>query len=191
MALRLRTCIYIHIPKTGGTWVTKLLQKEGRVLEIANPTHLTLTELLEDPAYAGWEGLPAFTFLRHPLSWYKSYFAYRTRFGWAKGSGLDRDCWNADFSTFVLRASEQHPGYLGDSYGRFVKGIDYVRPFETLRESLIEILGLVGETLPESAIYAFGKINHTKSHECQYTSTALKALLVSEKKAVELWRSSS
>ena len=67
-----------------------------------------------------------FCFVRHPGSWYESYFKYQTTVGWLKSNQLNPDGWHRwrgldqcasdDFCTFVRNCIRWQPAYLTRMY---------------------------------------------------------------------------
>ena len=73
--------LFIHVPKTGGMWVTEALQEAGVEVEEeigATPEHPLLSELER-------RGRFTFAFVREPLSWYASIWKFRNYFHLHKG----------------------------------------------------------------------------------------------------------
>ncbi len=89
--------IFLHIPKTGGIWVTKVLQESGLVKKIIHPQHADFdrailpvhqinhsytwrqtASLLTNKIFNKYPKKKPFVFcfVRHPLLWYESYFRY-------------------------------------------------------------------------------------------------------------------
>ena len=141
MAIRLRKTVFLHIPKTGGTWVSAVLRKLCIVHEeTTRRPHMRWPEILADPKMSAWRGLKPFAFVRNPVSWYRSYWAYKNRMGWEKGNWIDEACSADTFAMFVLKCITKHPGLLGQMYERHTNGVETVGRFETLREDLLRIL---------------------------------------------------
>jgi hypothetical protein len=114
MAFQLKCgAIFLHIPKTGGTWVKKALRDQGLIekelnhehsdfframyptryrnmaLEVAKNLHVKLYENIISPAKPC--NYPfSFCFVRHPLRWYESYWRYAAQMGW-RSWGDERD----------------------------------------------------------------------------------------------------
>jgi hypothetical protein len=102
MAFLLQNSIFIHIPKTGGQWVTTALKGAGLVLGELGVVHATPDEITHDPAelkrskrnrprWYEWVRVRlsirrqpvVFSMVRHPLSWYQSCWAHRMDDAWA------------------------------------------------------------------------------------------------------------
>src|ERR1700756_3387567 len=96
---------YIHLPKTGGTWVMHAVRAVGIPTFAPDP--------LGDQHYSshGHAGLRdihvgdrlSIAFVRHPLDWWRSYWADRMRRGWMRENGIDVAAASDDFNDFVGR----------------------------------------------------------------------------------------
>jgi hypothetical protein len=118
MALLLKCgAVFLHIPKTGGTWVTRVLTDQGLVRRPFGDIHADMVRVLCPLPFmpAGRTPLRTaakkilllpyrrrieqtdfrFCFVRHPLQWYESYWRYQVG-GWGghgawKNWGDERD----------------------------------------------------------------------------------------------------
>lgn len=156
MALRLNKTVFIHIPKTGGMWITAVLEKLGAVREKTNLPHVTWTQILENRSRKAWHDLRPFAFVREPVGWYRSYWAFKMRVGWDPGNGVDDECQDPSFPAFVAKMVTHKPGFLGQLYTQFTKGTVVYR-FETLKEDFLKALQEEGF----NAIPDVGSINRS------------------------------
>lgn len=184
MAARLPRSVFTHLPKTGGTWVLQVLEDLGLLRERCHQ-HLNITEIRRDPALAGWRGLDAFAFVRHPVSWYQSYWAFKMQYGWLDhpDAVLDTECRSDDFNTFIRNCVDRHPGYLSSYYRRFLEGVRYVGRHEALRESLIWILDQLGEAFDRNLVYEAVPRNVSVPvllTQARYETETLKLLMAAE-----------
>lgn len=176
--------IFLHIPKTGGSWVTRILQEmdliEGRIGHM----HADADRIMNDYRFAGVKAhagylikrkirkkirrfthasqLPAkpfmFCFVRHPLSWYESWFKYQSiKWNWRTwGTELNPDDWHPlsmlnglgdpDFNQFVRNVLNKRPGFVTELFGNYTKPnlVDFVGQQENLAEGLIQVLTRLG-----------------------------------------------
>ena len=171
MALLLRNgAVFLHIPKTGGNWVRGVLEKLDLIEGEIGHKHSDVDRVLFEPYFnTGWlvrlkqqyrKQCPIFDppflfcFVRHPLSWYESWFKYmsqpkRNWRDWPRRKGpLD---WHPNapingtgdkgFNRFVQNVMEYFPGYVTQLYGWYTKrGVDFVGHQESLREDMVELL---------------------------------------------------
>lgn len=154
MAIILPRSVFRHCPKTGGTWVTLALRKAGIVCESRGRKHWPG---VSQPPPPGVDSKPHFTFVRHPLAWYRSYWQHRMRCGWDRWDDFDQIVKSPTFAQFVERAVEFYPGYLSVIYYRRFAGppgheIEFVGRTENLVDDLIAGLESLGETFDAAAI---------------------------------------
>jgi hypothetical protein len=130
----------------------------------------------------------SFAFVRHPLEWYRSFWAYRVMLRNFSPScdGADGQhpmifppdlCWieatdNAGnaraFERFVQRCLETHPdGWVGSLYRCYLGDegdhLDYVGRQEQLADDLVQALRLAGETFDEGRLRATPRRNRAAS----------------------------
>lgn len=206
MAVRLpKNSVFIHTPKTGGTWVRSILKECGLFDGDVGRDHATPAELVDT---AAWTMRPNFfCFVRHPLAWYQSYWAYRMKHGWHKHSPgelaapirtvvLDATCRSDVFERFVWNCLERYPqGWVSHLYQHYTSGCTFVGRQERLREDLLLALMIAGEDLTATTIAAIrGKdpINvasreATYAEQCQYPEWLRRRVLAAELHALELW----
>lgn len=166
--------IFFHIPKTGGTWVTDAMRKATYVMaEI--PGHPRATALR-------YYGLFAFSFVRHPINWYRSYFAYRMRCGW-RPHDFGMDVYGTeDFNEWIIKCTEIDWGYLSNTMDlRLGHRMNFVGKTETLVDDLIKALTLAGEKFDEGLIRDTPVVNVSPDiDKYQYKPEVAKKLIESE-----------
>ena len=124
--------LFVHIPKTGGTWVGRAIEACGYAVEQAKGAGSHNLRM----AYG--HDCTAFTVIRHPLAWYTSVWrGLKSSWGerrsrdwsgmhrtptWSPLRLLTETCGDPDFSTFVRNVLRRQPGF----YTRMVEW--YVGP---------------------------------------------------------------
>lgn len=155
--------VWVHLPKTGGTWVRETLAKYAPAswgLEVRYPGHHSIRSA--GPKY---EGVPAFHIIRNPWEWYVSWYGFwgthlRQRSGcFAKPEGA----WNpeerkrADIASMpfpdAVKAIEGAGLGIGYHYRRIClrtdgSSIDFGR-FDSMRTELVRLLTKYGCPPPE------------------------------------------
>jgi len=143
---------FLHVPKTGGSWVKKAIKAAGisaSEFSLAGYTHVGLSQC---PCPEKFK----FAFVRHPVSLYRSYWQFKMTTGWDARNELDMACHSQDFQEFIRKVLELYPGVYGRSLNDFVgepgHEIEFVGRYENLVEDLIRALHLAGEQFDEAAI---------------------------------------
>ncbi|PSO78999.1 MAG: hypothetical protein BRC41_19550 [Cyanobacteria bacterium QH_9_48_43] len=183
MALLLKNgAIFLHIPKTGGSWVSRVLWECDLVEKRLGYKHDDFRRALYPQNYQAQASrvikrLPSkvaekvglkplkqnsrkseefpytFCFVRHPLSWYESFFKFQQSLGWPYwGNENDyTETWHPnamlnglgdqDFNQFVCNVIDKRPGYVTEMYGWYTPpSISFVGKQENLVYDLIQIL---------------------------------------------------
>lgn len=182
MAVLLRGgAVFLHIPKTGGTWITEVLKHCGLVDCLLCHKHADVFRVL----YGSWlpqgidsVGVPNppmpstevdasacfFCFVRHPLSWYESWWRYMTDHGWpARGKEKDKLRWHPnsvlnsladnDFNSFVRKVIKVRPGYVTELYSSYTYDcVRFIGKQEKLADDLVAILRNLGLPFDEQEI---------------------------------------
>ncbi|MAH46489.1 hypothetical protein CMI37_11695 [Candidatus Pacearchaeota archaeon] len=166
MALLLKNSIFIHIPKTGGSWVRQATRRSGIV---TNEIHYRNSEKKPEhwqhctPADLNCEGRFTFCFVRHPLDWYASFWAYRKRLGLLTDHELDQIIHTYSFPKYIEIILDKYPsGYVSTMYKKYTY-VDYVGRNENLVEDLIKALQLGNEQFNEEVIRKFPRANASAS----------------------------
>ena len=146
---------FLHIPKTGGTWVTQVIRQAGIPHE---------EFLVDGDPHRGVKECPhperfRFAFVRHPVVAYQSYWRFKMGEDWNPPNQMDKMCRSDEFETFVLKALKYFPGFCTHVYEQYVgppeNPIEFIGKQENLVEDLITALGRAGETFNASLIRAF------------------------------------
>lgn len=153
--------VFIHVPKTGGTWITQAVIAAGVSVRGPDPLgdqsysehgHAVLGEI------AAGDRLSV-AFVRHPLDWWRSYWGHRMRAGWDERNAVDATAASSDFNDFIVRALDGgHVGYYDALIAHFIghpdPAIDFVGRFEYLAEDTMQALELSGESFSREALLA-------------------------------------
>jgi len=168
MAMRTARAIFYHIPKTGGTWVEKVLslldrEKRGDRHVWAgsgrNPFGLFRKHAVPDDVRPSDKaGLVSFCFVRHPVAWYRSFWMARRGGPLDHGTRFGAERYVHDsFERFVENVLRAYPrGFVTALYQCYtradVSGIDIIGRQETLRADLTRALTLAGDHVDEEVI---------------------------------------
>ena len=139
--------VFLHIPKTGGNWVIKVLADLGLVEKEFKEKHADAKRARVIEPKIGIGNRFTFCFTRDPISWYESWWRYQVQRGWTKWSYLTWHpcarmdaCSDNNFNKFIANVIRIAPGFVSDMYSRFTVGADYVGHQETLAACLINVL---------------------------------------------------
>jgi hypothetical protein len=152
---------FLHVPKTGGYWVTSALKAAGVTVEPSEdlPFHANLAE---SQSYADRF---TFAFVRHPLDWWRSYWSHRMRHGWQTDVAIDVEAGAFDFDEFIGRVVGVASGGAGSMFAEFVGAaegeIDFIGRYEHLADDLVTALRLAGEDFDETALRASPRLNES------------------------------
>jgi sulfotransferase famil protein len=177
---------FLHVPKTGGTWVTEALRAAGVELR---PVPLPAVKRGHGGLEAVDRRLFTFAFVRDPFDWYASYWRHRQKFGdWDSASPIDEFA-RLPFTDFVEQAAMHRPRHLTLVYERYCgpphDPISFVGRYERLAEDLVTALTLAGEPFDDDALHAHPAVNTTDRDDSRtaYSAEARAALIASERDA--------
>jgi len=201
MPLVLPHSIFYHIPKTGGTWVRAAIRAAGIP---ANEVCGSVPQN-DRPGSAYFHATPSdirpqgrfsFAFVRHPLAYYQSYWAYKMRRGPEDFNAFDAHHMHNDFCTFAWSVVRDYPGWLSDTYARYAgqdgKGVRFVGKLEQLADDLVAALRLARERFDETMLRSVPPVNEASAlpgfrERCRYTRELAEAVCESEKEAMTLY----
>ena len=118
--------LFLHIPKTGGTWVEEALKASGVEAEYAKAiSNVTWRHSLVSQYTQAYDFV--FTFVRHPISWYESWWKFQTSLSWIEHEPgvwhpqrVLGKCASNNFAEFTLSCIEQEPAYVSRMYEWYI-----------------------------------------------------------------------
>lgn len=149
---------WLHVPKTGGVWVEKVLLNCVKGAQVSWPRHAGLS--------CCPKGRFVFAFVRHPYTWYQSYWSYKQKAGWDPLNAFDQRCKDDRFDRFMDKTFDTDPAhYTKVIYCVMGNGdnIDFVGHFENLQQDLEKALKLSGDILERDDIGTIEAINQSKA----------------------------
>jgi hypothetical protein len=184
---------FLHVPKTGGTWVGLALQAAGVPCQPLwtrfGPGSRGHATLEQTQTYADRF---TFAFVRHPLDLLRSRWAASMDAGWPENRLL-HDARSDDFPRFVQRVIERHPGFIGThltSYTGSVEApISFIGRFESLVDGLVMALDQAGEDYDEAALRARvpANLSDYRRHEAFYDPGLAEQVRQAERDAILRW----
>lgn len=193
MSLRTQRTVFIHVPRTGGTWVQEALAdaKCFRQFGRKQLEHLSWTDFVYSGSFDRWKRRVPFGFVRNPITWYQSTWAYCTgkkrRFSYPVPSPHIGET----FRDFVLRVTKDNPGALGFTYKYFLQGVRYIGRFERLRRDLVAILKAIGEPIEPFSVLGKPIRNNAPTEwkaKGTYDKETLNAVIRSERHIMKKYR---
>lgn len=152
--------LFLHIPKTGGNWVSDVLEAQQLVFAHVGGKHAGLNQLaplrrlLATPRRYDRPNreLVPFCFVRHPLAWYQSWFRMNVALGWPHWDS-DDDVWNPSvalngitapsFAAFLERVVTERPGFLTALYEAYTRDAHFIGRQERAADDLVTVLQLL------------------------------------------------
>ena len=138
-------CIFLHVQRTAGTSITRMLLDAGRVFAPVG-LHQSAADLrASDPRQ--WDEYFTFAVVRNPWDVWVSWYFHRTAKYRIPAAYQNFAAWIRDWQTWYNR----HPFVYADQWGLVSDGqrvlVDRLLRFETLEEDLAAVrqcLGIVG-----------------------------------------------
>lgn len=214
MAVILPNSVFIHIPKTGGTWITAALENAGLVVRHTgiNPQtghstkHSSWRELMG--YYPKVKNRPTWGFVRNPIYWWQSFWScpFNRKFWNEKRTPVNTNwCGNVrwlnfevqkqtqeqfdDFNVYAMSVIERRPGFFGDYFNFVIDSRNYkVGRHENLVDDVVRILKEYGEEFDEAKIRETPKENESDPElkpRRLYKRHVLEAMIESERKMLE------
>ena len=194
---------FLHIPKTGGNWVKSVLEENELISKNVGHAHADYDRNLFRHTLNEWQHLREsiklvqekllrgfgysensdsgdvfrFCFVRHPLSWYESWWKYMGAKNWPYwGTQNSKKSWHpnstlnglgsTDFNEFVRNVVRERPGYVSELLFAYTKpGISFVGKTENLREDLSHVLDILGLQYDSTTVEESSKVNVSKTDQ--------------------------
>jgi hypothetical protein len=191
MTILLPNSTFLHIPRTGGTWVRKALRQNGLMdVELRS----TRREQSSESAINSWHMIPervekGFCFVRHPVTWYQSYWSYKQEtHSWSHVNSFDEQCADTNFLAFVEKSLTNYPsGYVTWLYEFYTDHAEFVGRQENLQDDLITALDWADEdyllddiesVMPENVA------SRGQKRQAKYSEDILRRVLETESKII-------
>lgn len=170
---------FLHVPKTGGTWLRAVLEKNNLDGHSIGAEHSSSHS-------ESW----AFCVLREPLEWWLSFWRYRMDSGFPEMDGV-HPLYPVDYMrgedpvAFLEDAVKTYPGFLSGMYQEFARSANYILQTENLSNH-IQLLGSrVGWNTLDVNI---PRQNESVKRDVDIPLSLVEALRESEADAMKLWQ---
>lgn len=166
MALVLPKSAFVHVPKTAGLFVRAAIKRAGIKTYEFGEQHTHFPQLLTFRDRKFWRKKLVFSFVRHPLTWYQSRWAFRLKTGWQMKHPLDYHCACNDFGGFIRNCYSHFPhGWVTEEYKNYLESepelISFVGRQETVVADLLSVLEQAGETFNARTIKSTPRTNES------------------------------
>jgi hypothetical protein len=186
--------VFLHIPKTGGCWIEEALKVTGQTHRGMFHRHADMTRVMHHTKFEkfrlrGWirdrrAGIPKqpmlggtfrFSFVRHPLKWYESWWRFMESRNWNRwGTQGFASGWHPnsvlnglgshDFNEFIRNVVRTRPGYVTELYSRYTdERIDFVGKQESLVDDFISVLRQLNVSFDEEQIRQLAPVNVSRT----------------------------
>lgn len=194
MAITTDDMVFLHIPKTGGMWVSNILRRISQV-SIIGHEHNHFPQLLQMYDEEWYKRRYIFTMVRHPITWYQSRWAFRVKYGWKAGHPLDFNCATNDFHSFVESVLKYKPsGWLTWLYEQYIDsvpgGIDYIAKLENGISEIHHILKEANVVYDKELLNNIPRINdsdmggYSSKYWAKYTPQLFDKVMAVEHKVI-------
>ena len=159
MALLLKKTVLYHPGRTGGHWVKALVRQAGLIHGESARLHDSPEDLRHWPEAASrpW----SIAFVRHPLTWTRSFWIHETHFGWTNDLLHPPN----EFSTFPEYLEYLIDAFPGGAVKRyfapFIDSVNLIGRFEALGTELFRVLTVAAEIGPTMPVAVPPPINRS------------------------------
>lgn len=168
--IRIKNGIFLHIPKTGGTWLRKYFEEAGMVISQTELAHTNGSQIEDQSQHE-----VVFCFVRHPLTWLRSYWQCKQYIPDRRGGDIDTIV-DQPFWKFIDCFISLMPGFISSFFAGYTEYSHFVGKQETLREDLVNLFRYA--RIPYDRGLLFGKPNENVilSNERYTVDQALKIM---------------
>jgi Sulfotransferase family len=156
--------LFLHIPKTGGTWIEEALKAAGVAATYSQSFNQDVTwrHHLLGQQTGKYDFI--FAFVRHPISWYESWWKFQTALRWVEfepgvwhPQRTLEQCASDNFTEFIQLCLEREPAYVSRMYEWYIgppgyEFTNFVGRCEHLADDLVRVLRQVGEKFDEDIL---------------------------------------
>lgn len=203
MSIRLPNSCFVHIPRTGGLWLGKVLHElkiKHQVLRGDIDSHFQLSEMP-----GNWRKLHSFSFVRHPLDWVKSRWSHAIEINAYEDHrhyGVHRlfdICVSPTLEQTIRKILVNRPGLVGYTYKRMTEGVKTLIATERLSSELYPFLQEVeGKNIPTNSLQIIksiepingtSKLNKYDGSVSNLSKELTEMFTESEHEAMRIWQS--
>jgi hypothetical protein len=193
-ALVLSKCIFLHVPKTGGTWAATALGNQG----IVRATIRTADGEIHPPlsVVRGASILPVIAAVREPVAWLRSVWRFYHARGWRRHPGSVSavsamrplvEIGADSFAEYALLYLSRRKGYISEVMESYVAGADAVCRQESLSDDLLAALELFDEPHLPDLIRQTPPANESRKFAAECSEETEAAIREADSWVMERW----
>lgn len=190
--------IFLHLPRTGGTFVTAVLRRLGLVKRAVGNKH-------DCPGVIPMNmRVRHYVFIRHPYDWIRSVYAYQAESDWPTWPKQKECRWwhpfreinnppeeaKRDFGAFLHWITFQHAGFASRIFTHFADWpCSYIARTDRMGDGLCDIVAQFGVSGSQYADAAYKAMRSRNSFQMDQepSEEVLAAFLKSEQTAIQRW----
>lgn len=189
-------CVFLHIPKTGGVWVKHIMLALGLKPIDMGHQHEHFPAIFRFEPKEFFKDRFVFTMVRHPITWYKSRWAFRVKHGWQSRHPLDWNCATNDFHEFVEKVLKVAPdGWCSSLFNTYTDDddnlVDFVGKTENLVDDFLQAMRMAGHDVDEDKVRSMAAANSSamsglsSSHWAKYTPELFDRVMAAESSLIQ------
>lgn len=206
MAILTSNTIFFHLPRTGGTWLSKFLSKNLACLHL-NRKHSAPVHVGRVLKQVGLDDRFRFSFVRNPIYWYRSKYAAPTHIARVTKKNtliaignpifqIDAKSIEEPFQDWIGRLLIDKPGWLtwyhNWFYGPRYSSLDFVGRYETQIPQLRRVFNLSGQQYDSNIFHRAnierseiapeesGNFRDKRKTNCYYTREQIQQIIEQE-----------
>jgi hypothetical protein len=162
--------LFLHIPKTGGTWIEQASTSAGiEIVSAPALSNVTWRHSLLNQYLNRYEFV--FAFVRHPLTWYESWWKFQTWLNWRDHEpnvwhpqNVLKPCASNDFDEFIRLCIKHEPAYVTRLYEWYLgpegaEFVSFIGRYEHLADDLVKVYRSLSLEFDEPALRAQAPAN--------------------------------
>jgi len=176
--------VFLHIPKTGGNWITEIIEERKQLKRLIVEKHADCNRLAILHKNLMKKKPFIFCFVRHPVTWYESWYKYmivREFKAWGYRPNhpcapLDV-CGDPDFDQFIQNIIKKVPGFVTELYSQYTKKANFIGKQETLCHDFMTVMTRLKIKYNRDKIVVKAPVNESKNMEIKWNKKLLEEIV--------------
>lgn len=169
--IKIERGIFLHIPKTGGTWLSEYLEESKMVRKKTLLSHGNGTQI-EDQK----QNDVVFCFVRHPLTWLRSYWQCKQDVVKDRRGGSIDSIVDLPFNEFIDLVIRDLPGYVTSFFNGFTNYCHFVGKQEQMRDDACNLFDMMRIRYNKQLLFNKPRSNVLKSEQKYTIEQAIKIM---------------